>query len=100
MLLDKSEAMDNGFPGISRFKLLPVDKNATGIGSKVIASLARIPGKAFETPSTFNSSRPDSILADLDSRQGSALSESRKRAGYFGQSAIFFGFISPEMIFA
>src|ERR1700722_8478797 len=34
MLLDKSEAMDNGFPGISRFKLLAVDENAAGIGAK------------------------------------------------------------------
>ena len=34
VLLDKSEAVDNGFPGISRLKLFAVDKDAAGIGAK------------------------------------------------------------------
>ena len=117
-------------PGFPDFKLLAVDKNAAGIGAKQPeenADQRSLPGAVLAQQSVdfaFFQVESNSVVGNnsrkslrdainlqqftirvhsgrLDSRQGMELfPRVEKGADYFGQSAIFFGLISAEMIFA
>jgi hypothetical protein len=130
VLLDKSEAVDNGFPGIAGLKYLAVDKDVAGIWVKqpvenadkrglsgavlaeqsVYFAFLQVKGDGVIGKNSRKSLRDAIDLQQFTTRLHSgrprlkagmsALSESRNSVDHFGQSAMFFGLISPEMIFA